>query len=288
MEVVVSLATTGEQVYSAAYSEVTDLRIWELRLQLCHKVATFQYFSVVLFRGHELLDDAALLSDYADSVHDHKLCLQLVIRTLRFPNDEERRVIIDGIELRHRRLLWSIMSRGVQMTSTIPAGTARESTLVRAITARPFPEYDVGPLPDIVTTLLLAMCDPNDQGAPPRSTLEVAIRRGDASLLELLLQHRADPQLREEGKELPIIVAAARGSLSGVQLLLAYGADPYATEWLPPGETTSQQPPVVRRPTAVDVASPYPLVVEALQAARLAANARASVEIDVMGTPDTP
>ena len=42
------------------------------------------------------------------------------------------------------------------MTSTIPAGTARESTLVRAITTRPFPLYDVGPLPDIVTTLLLA------------------------------------------------------------------------------------------------------------------------------------
>ena len=58
------------------------------------------------------------------------------------------------------------------------------------------------------------MCDPNDQGAPPRSTLEVAIRRNDASLLELLMQYRADPQLREAGQELPIIVAASRGTLS--------------------------------------------------------------------------
>ena len=66
------------------------------------------------------------------------------------------------------------------------------------------------------------MCDPNDQGAPPRSTLEEAIRRNDASLLELLLQYQADPQLREAGQEFPIIVAASRGALSCVQILLAY------------------------------------------------------------------
>ena len=62
------------------------------------------------------------------------------------------------------------------MTSTIPAGTARESTLVRAITTRQAPEYEAVPLPDLVTTLLLAMCDPNAHGAPPRSPLELAIR----------------------------------------------------------------------------------------------------------------
>ena len=188
MEVKVSLATTGEQVYSTAYSEVNDLRVWELRLHICHELASAKYFSFVLFRGHDLLDDTALLAEYADSAHEGKLHLQLIVRDLRPPTDEERRAIINGIELRHRSFLWSIMSRGVQMTSTIPAGTARENTLIRAITTRPFPEYDVGPLPDIVTTLLLAMCDPNDQGAPPRSTLEVAIRRNDSSLLELLLQ----------------------------------------------------------------------------------------------------
>ena len=202
------------------------------------------------------MDDTALLAEYADSAYEGKLYLQLIVRELRPPTDEERRAIINGIELRHRSFLWSIMSQGVQMTSTIPAGTARENTLIRAITTRPFPEYDVGPLSDIVTTLLLAMCDPNDQGAPPRSTLEVAIRRNDASLLELLLQYRADPQLREEGQELPIIVAASRGTLSCVQILLAYGADPCATEQLPSAELTGQRPLIVRRKTAIhDVAS---------------------------------
>ena len=51
MEVQVSLATTGEHVYSSAYSEVNDLRVWELRLHICHELAIAKYFSVMLFRG---------------------------------------------------------------------------------------------------------------------------------------------------------------------------------------------------------------------------------------------
>ena len=129
----------------------------------------------------DLLDDTALVANYNDDSSEGKLQLHLILRELRPPTGEERRAIISGIEMRHRSFLWTIMSRGVQMTSTIPAGTARESTLVRAITTRPFPEYDVGPLPDIVTTLLLAMCDPNEQGAPPRSPLGISpVRRKTA------------------------------------------------------------------------------------------------------------
>ena len=48
MEVQVSLATTGEHVYSSAYSEVNDLRVWELRLHICHELAIAKCFSVML------------------------------------------------------------------------------------------------------------------------------------------------------------------------------------------------------------------------------------------------
>ena len=158
------------------------------------------------------------------------------------------------------------------MTSTIPAGTARESTLVRAITSRPFPEHDVGPLPDIVTTLLLAMCDPNEQGVPPRSPLGVATRQNETQLLELLLAHQADPHLREPGQELPLIIAASRGARSCVQILLASGSDPCATEYLPTAVHPGQMFSPVRRRTAMEVASPFPEVVEALQMAITAAS----------------
>ena len=164
------------------------------------------------------------------------------------------------------------------MTSTIPAGTARESTIIRAITTRQFPEYATVPLPDLVTTLLLAMCDPNDQGAPPRSPIELAIRYNDASLLELLLQFQADPQLREAGQEFPIIVAAARRSISCVQILLAYGADPCSTEQIPFMDRSGPGPPVRRCKTVLDVAAACPSIVQALQTAIDAARVRSLEE----------
>ena len=278
MEVLVSLATTGEQVYSAAFSEIQDRYVWELRLQIWRELASAPYFSFVLFREQDLLDDTAKIGAYAEACQEGVLHLQLIIRDLRLPSDEERRTIISGLEFQQRSLVWSILSRGVQMTSTIPAGTARESTLVRAITTRQFPEYEAVPLPDLVTTLLLAMCDPNDQGAPPRSTLELAIRYNDASLLELLLQFRADPQMREAGQEFPIIVAAARRSASCVQILLAYGADPCATEQIPSMDRSRPGPPVRKCKTVMDVASPCPSIVQALQTAIDAAHVRASKE----------
>ena len=286
MEVQVSLATTGEQVYSTALLEVQDRHVWELRLQICRELSNAPYFSFVLFREQALLDDTAKLGEYVESDLEGVLHLQLIIRELRPPTDDERRTIISCIEFQHRSHLWSILSRGVQMTSTIPAGTARESTLVRAITTRTFPEYDSSPLPDIVTTLLLAMCDPNDQGAPPRSTLELAIRHNDASLLELLLQHQADPQLRDAGQEFPIIVAASRGATDCVQILLAYGADPCSTEQIPSMDRSRPGPPVRRRKTAMEVASPSSSVVQALQTAIAAAHVRSLEGGEMMSTPD--
>ena len=117
MEVQVSLATTGETVYSSTYSEVNDLRVWELRLHICHELACTKYFSIMLFQGHDLLVDTALVTEYTGAACAGMLQLHLIVRELRPPTDEERRAIINGIELRHRSFLWSIMSRGVQMTS---------------------------------------------------------------------------------------------------------------------------------------------------------------------------
>ena len=84
------------------------------------------------------------------------------------------------------------------MTSTLPRGTARESTLVRAIKADYPPTFDAGPLPDSLTTLLLAKCDPNVIRSPSLSPLGTAIRRGEDRTVEVLLQYQADPQLRED------------------------------------------------------------------------------------------
>ena len=147
-------------------------------------------------QGHELLDGTAPVAVYRDAARERKLQLHLIVRKLRPPTDEERRAIINGIELRHRSLLWSIMSRSANDIHYTSRDCQRKYPH-QSDYCTPSPEYDIGPLPDIVTMLLLAMCDPNDQGAPPRSPLEVVIRRDEAHLVELLLQPQAHPQLRE-------------------------------------------------------------------------------------------
>ena len=159
----------------------------------------------------------------------------------------------------------------VLLLEQLPPGRSRNMMLVHCLTLL-HPYY--------------WLCDPNDQGAHPRSTLEVAIRRNDASLLELLLQHRADSQLREAGQEFPIIVAASRVGLSSVQILLVPGRS--ATEQVPSADLSGPGPMIHRCKTAIDVASTCPSIVEALQTAIVAAHARASPEVEVTGTPDNP
>ena len=78
-------------------------------MQICHELACPQYFSLTLFHGRDLLDDTALIADYNDDASEGKLQLHLILRELRPPTDEERRAIINGIELRHRSFLWTIM-----------------------------------------------------------------------------------------------------------------------------------------------------------------------------------
>ena len=81
-------------------------------------------------------------------------------------------------------------------------------------------------------------------------------------------------------------MAASRGALSCVQILLAYGADPCATEQVPSADLTGPRPLVVRRKTAVEVASTCPAIVEALQTAIVAAHVRARPVVEAADTPD--
>ena len=99
MEVLVSLATTGEQVYSAAFSEIQDRYVWELRLQICREQASAPYFSFVLFREQDLLDDTATIGAYGEACQEGVLHLQLIIRDLRplqMKKDELSSVVLNS------------------------------------------------------------------------------------------------------------------------------------------------------------------------------------------------
>ena len=267
MEISVIQATTGNLLYASSYSTTNEVRIWELRLHLCQALKSMAYFSWMIFHDQALADDTTFVSAYRGDISEATILFHAVRREPRPPTEEEQRGIMDCIQLRHRSHVWTIMSRGLHMTSTLPRGTARESTLVRAITADYPPMFDSGPLPDSLTTLLLAQCDPNTMGTPPLSPLGAAIRRGEERTVELLLQYQADPQLREHAQEVPLLPAVAKGAFNCVKILLDYRADPSSTEYLPTAEYAVRSSSKVWRKSAMEVAAPFPEIVALLRTA---------------------
>ena len=78
------------------------------------------------------------------------------------------------------------------------------------------------------------------------------------------------------------------GSSRDRWLITYIGIGSIFNDRLSSSEKTSQQPPVVRGTTTMEGASPYYLVEEAPQTARLSINARACVDKDVMCIPGIP
>ena len=144
------------------------------------------------------------------------------------------------------------------MTSLLRRGTALEATLVKAITADYPPTFDIGPLPDSVTTLLLVQCDPNIIGNPSLSPLGTAIRRGEERTVEVLLQFQAEPHLKEEREEPPLILAIARRATNCVKILLDYRADPRTTMSAPMPGPLGVKASHNRHATAMEIATSYP------------------------------
>lgn len=75
--------------------------------------------------------------------------------------------------------------------------------------------------------LLECNCDPNITVGGPRP-LRVAVERGDAEIVNILLQNGSDPALRSADGSLPLATAVARNAAEIVRLLIKHGADPYA------------------------------------------------------------
>ena len=144
------------------------------------------------------------------------------------------------------------------MPSLMRRGTAWEAILVKAITVDYPLTYDVGPLPNCLTALMIARCDPNVIGSPSLSPLGTAIRRGEERTVETLLQFRADPHLKEERNERPLIMAIARRATNCVKVLLEYRADPRMTMSVPLAGPHGTRARHKRHATAMDLAAAHP------------------------------
>ena len=247
----------GELLCELAGSEVGELRLWELRLQFCQDQETLPFFGWIFFHEERVLD-AALVSEYRKDPLSASIQFSVVVRKLRPPTQGEVLAIEESIQLRHKSHLWAILTKGISMPSLVRRGTSWVSILVKVITVDyPF-TYDVGPLPNCLTALLIAKCDPNVLGNSSLSPIGVAIRRGEGHTVETLLQFRADPHLKEDRNERPLIMAIARRATKCVQVLLEYRADPRTTMSVPLTGPYGARARGKRRATAMDLATAYP------------------------------
>ena len=265
MKVVIHRAVTGEVLYESDYSEGHRLRVWELRQHMCQETCSNTYFAWQLFSAHTLLQDHKYVADLRRDT-SFELSLQAVKRHLRPPTLEASEDILYlFVSIRHRRKLWKLLTRGIQIHPSMAGKRDKICTIVRAIEANYVELVDDYIYPDTVQALLWAQCDPNYSGADQRLPLSQAIRSGDDRAFEQLLQARADPTLQESDQNAPLLLAIQVGAPNYVRLLLQYKADPEITESAPKGTASSPMGSMVQRQTASDLASPFPDILEILQ-----------------------
>ena len=223
----IRLATTGELLGQWTSAEVGDLRVWELKRLLCQVTDSAEYFSWQLHDYKCLIKDNFFVSDLGNM--EQGLSLFATRRQLRLPTLDEQADFQYYVSIRHRRKLWKLISKGIQVTATT-RGAEKVCVLVRAIEANyvePSGDYS---FPDTVQTLLWAQCDPNQAGTDLRLPLNQAIRSGDDHAVELLLRSQANPMRVDIGNDAPLLVAARVGAPNYVRLLLQFRARPPGPE----------------------------------------------------------
>ena len=102
MAIIIQMATTAEQLFTQSIDIASDIRMWELRLHFCYKYESPLFFGWVFFHEQQVVDDAALVSEYMES---GSIIFHVVARELRPPTQEEAIAIDDCIQLRHRFFL---------------------------------------------------------------------------------------------------------------------------------------------------------------------------------------
>ena len=119
--------------------------------------------------------------------------------------------------------------------------------------------------PNVLRTLLYAMCDPNDFGQPPKSPLSEATLRNDQEAVKLLLAHRAAINETARGDHFPLITAVKQQRTHMVRYHLEQRADPTVKDYVPT-RYPARQPVWVGR-TAGEIAEPDTEIARLLQEA---------------------
>ena len=123
--------------------------------------------------------------------------------------------------------VWQILAQGIRLPTCLPMRrTATMNALVLALQSLYLEFEEDERYPSVLQSLLLAACNPNDFGHPPRVPLIEATKRCDQEAIQLLVSHRADVNRTTRGEDYPLIIAIKHHQATIVQCLLECRADP--------------------------------------------------------------
>ena len=187
------------------------------------------------------------------------LLIYCSVKAPQRPDTRHRRHMVDAIEQRQGRRLWSLLSnfypppslydrRGNEVNPLLLALQSAEAGVVH--TAEDF---------SMLSILLAARCDPNVQGEARQSPLLYAIGIQDKEAVEDLLIAKANADCAPVGLEPPLCVAVRHRMGDIAKVLLSYHADVEARS-LPTGPGSDFGP------TATELAAEDPALAQLFRA----------------------
>ena len=226
--ITVMAAISGKVFWTYTSPNAGSLCVRFIKLAIFERLRLPSPFVVVMLKGGEVLDDFSHLHELTDT---QELQLDYLLQKRRAPQVCQRLALTEAICHQLSREVWRILAHGLVLIECLPLhGRTTVNPLVLSIQNSPMLQETPHSTrkPCILESLLLANCDPNDFGHPPKSPLNEAVLRNNLGMVTQLVGGRANVNLQARGSDVPLIYAVRQQRMDIVEYLLANRADPTA------------------------------------------------------------
>ena len=214
----------GALIWQYTDPRASQLHGRQMRVSIAKMVKANSPFGIKLLVGQERLDDDMRLQEYTTT---HELDISVVRIQTRKPTLQEYDLLAESIGNNYANQVWRLVAQGLTLQECIPIrGRMTTNALVMSLQSPYLEMAESLHYPNVLKTLLLANCNPNDFGHPPKSPLAEATLRNDQDAVDLLISWKANVNIAARGEDYPLIIAVKQQRAHMVQALLEARADP--------------------------------------------------------------
>ena len=217
-------AVNGTLIWQYTDPRASQLYGRQMKVSIAKMVKVASPFSIKLMVGQKRLDDDKQLHEYTTT---QEVDISVVRIRTRKPTQREYDLLVECIGNNYANQVWRIVAQGLTLSECIPIrGRMTTNPLVLSLQSPYMEMAESLHYPNVLKTLLLANCNPNDFGNPPKSPLAEATLRSDQDAVELLISWKANVNITARGADYPLIIAIKHQRANMVQALLDARADP--------------------------------------------------------------